>query len=130
MQGRIVDEIGAFPQDLSASASMVKTSKVKNDVVIGSGGFVLKEDDHYYVWAVLTHECVEKHKVSLHKIGKKFMEEIAPKIGIKQVTAFVIADFTAGIEWAEVFGFERAGIVPPGEFIVHRPHVKMRRIWD
>ena len=124
MKGRTIDEVTANPQDLSASVSIVK-----DGVVIGSGGLVYGEKDHYYVWSVLTPECVEKHKVTLHKIGKKFMKEVAPNLGIKKITAFVIPGFTTGIEWAEVFGFKYKGLVPNYAAGVKRDYVKMRWLW-
>ena len=129
MKGRTIDEVTANPQDLSASISMIRDDGVTDAVVIGSGGFTCREDDHYYVWSVLTEECVENHKVTLHKIGKKFMEEVAPNLGVRQVTAFVIADFTTGIEWAEVFGFEIEEYAPDDTPDVNRDYVKMRRLW-
>ena len=124
MEGRTIDEVTANPTDLSGSISIVK-----DGVVIGAGGLTCKEGDHYYVWSVLTPECVEHHKVTLHKIGKKFMEEVAPNLGIKQITAFVIAEFTTGIEWAEVFGFEIEEYVPDDIPDATRDYVKMRRLW-
>ena len=132
MKGRTIDEVPANPQDLSASVSIIK-SIIKDDgvtdaVVIGSGGFMYVEEDHYYVWSVLTRECVENHKVTLHKIGKKFMEEIAPKLGIRQITAFVIAGFTTGVEWAEVFGFEYEAYVADPNAL--QDYVKMRWLWE
>ncbi len=126
MKGRTIDEIPANPPDLSASVSIVK-----NGIVIGSGGLIHVEEDNYYVWSVLTPECVEKHKVTLHKIGKKFMEEVAPELGIKRITAFVRIGFTTGVEWAEVFGFEREEHVHvvASTFGALQGHMKMRRIW-
>lgn len=129
MKGRTIDEIPANPPDLSASVSIVKKDG-KNSIVIGSGGLLHVEEGHYYVWSVLTPECVENHKVTLHKIGMKFMEEVAPKLGIKRITAFVLAGFTTGIEWAEVFGFEYEELVPASTMGALQDHVKMRRIWE
>ncbi len=120
MKGRTIEEITANPEDLSASVSIVK-----DGAVIGSGGLVRKEGDHYYVWSVLTPECVENHKVTLHKIGRKFIDEVAPNLGIKRITAFIVAGFTTGVEWAEVFGFEYEEHVPG----LTRGYVKMGRIW-
>ncbi len=125
MKGRTIDVITADPQDLNGSVSIVK-----DGVVIGAGGLVCKEGHHYYVWSVLTPECVENHKVTLHRIGRKFIDEVAPNLGIRQITAFVIAGFTAGIEWAEVFGFEYEEYVPGHTLSVPRDHVKMRWLWD
>ena len=124
MKGRTIDVVPANPPDLSASISIVK-----DGTVIGSGGFTCKEGDHYYVWSVLTPECVENHKVTLHRIGRKFMEELAPKLGIKHVTAFVIAGFTAGVEWAEVFGFEYEEYVPRHLLDAPQDQIKMRWLW-
>ena len=125
MKGRTIDDVTANPDDLSASVSIVK-----DGVVIGSGGLVRNEGDHYYVWSVLTQECVQNHKVTLHKIGKKFMEEVAPNLGIRQITAFVEVGFTVGVEWAEVFGFEYDEHVLLSALGTQRAHVKMRRLWD
>lgn len=124
MKGRTIDKITADPPDLSVSVSIVK-----DDVVIGSGGLMYREKDHYYVWSVLTPECVENHKVVLHKIGKRFMEEVAPKLGVKRITAFVIAGFTTGIEWAEVFGFEYEAYVPTCVPGARQDYVRMVRLW-
>jgi len=125
MKGRTIDEITANPEDLSGAVSIIK-----DKVVIGAGGFAYNEKDHYYVWSVLTPDCVENHKVTLHKIGKKFMEEIALNLGIKQITAFVVAGFTAGVEWAEVFGFEYEEYVPNCVMGTQHDYVKMRRLWE
>jgi len=130
MSGRAINEIPANPQDLSGSVSIIKDDDVTDAVVIGSGGLIYKEKDHYYVWSVLTQECVENHKVTLHKIGRRFIDEVAPNLGIKQITAFVVADFTAGLEWAEVFGFEYEEHVPASTIGAQQDHVKMRRVWD
>lgn len=129
MKGRTIDEIPANPPDLSASISIVKKDG-ENSIVIGSGGLLHVEEGQYYVWSVLTPECVENHKVTLHKIGRKFMDEVAPKLGVKQITAFVREGFTAGIEWAEVFGFEYEELVPASTMGALRDHVKMRWLWD
>ncbi len=136
MKGRTIDEIVAEPSDLSASVSIIKSivkddgagNRVVNKVVIGSGGLMYNEPGHYYVWSILTPACVEHHKVTLHKIGKKFMEEVAPNLGIRQITAFVIAGFTAGVEWAEVFGFEYEEYIP--DPAARQDYVKMRWLWD
>ena len=125
MKGLAINEIPANPQDLSGSVSIIK-----DRTAIGSGGLIYKEKDHYYVWSVLTQECVENHKVTLHKIGRRFIDEVAPNLGIKQITAFVVADFTAGLEWAEVFGFEYEEHVPASTLGAQQDHVKMRRVWD
>ena len=122
MKGRTIEEVTANPADLSASVSIVK-----DGVVIGAGGLLYKEEGHYYVWSVLTPECVKNHKVTLHKIGMGFMEEVAPKLGIKQLTAFVLAGFKVGIAWAEVFGFEYEENVLS---VLGVPYVQMRRLWD
>ncbi len=125
MKGRTIEEITANPEDLSASVSIVK-----DGVAIGSGGLVCKEGHHYYVWSVLTPECVEKHKVTLHKIGRKFIDEVAPNLGIKKITAFVIAGFTVGVEWAEVFGFEYAEYMPDYMPGAQQDYVRMVRLWE
>lgn len=122
MTGRTIDKIVADPHDLSASVSIIK-----DGIVIGSGGLLHVEEGHYYVWSVLTPECVKNHKVTLHKIGKKFIEEVAPKLGVKRITAFVIDGFTAGIEWAEVFGFEYEEHMP--KLMLQQDYVKMRWLW-
>ena len=125
MKGRTIDEVPANPLDLDGSVTILM-----NGVAIGSGGLVYKDEGHYYVWSALTAECVENHKVTLHKIGKRFMEVVAPNLGIKQITAFVIAGFTAGVEWAEVFGFEYEEYVPNYVLGSKSDYVKMRWSWD
>lgn len=131
MQGHTIEEATANPSDLSASVSIIDYDDVGiKGIVLGAGGFVYKEKGKFYVWSVLTPECVEHHKVTLHKVGKGFMDEVAPQLRIKELTAFVLAGFTTGIEWAEVFGFECKEHVEDYTSGERREYVKMVRLWD
>lgn len=125
MKGRTVDKILAEPRSLNASVSLVKN----DNIIIGAGGFAYVDEDHYCAWTVLTHDCVKNHKVTLHKIATGFVEEVAPKLGIKKVTAYIVDGFDAGIRWATVLGFEYEEHVPCGTQGAQRDYVKMRRLW-
>ncbi len=125
MEGRTIDERPANPQDLNGSVTILR-----DGAAIGAGGLVCKEGDHYYVWSVLTKECVENHKVTLHKIGRRFIDVVAPNLGIKQITAFIVAGFTTGVEWAEVFGFEYEEYLPAHVLDAPCDYIKMRWLWE
>lgn len=124
MKGRTIESIVRAPNDLSTSIAILV-----DDRVIGAGGLSYVWEDCYHVWAVLTPECVRDYKVTLHKTAKTFKDDIVPKFGIKRMTALIVAGYTTGVEWAEVFGFEYEAYLPnygPG---ASRDYVQMRWLW-